>query len=85
MVVPYVVVIGKSVEILFGLAILLHASRASFLAQVREFPRNAEPSAKMSNQPRFPIPSKKPPRRIFSKTALLLPVLQFRYRYPPFK
>jgi len=56
MVVPYVVVIGKSVEIFFRLAILLCASRVSFLAQVRELPRNAEPSAKMSNQPRFPFP-----------------------------
>ena len=54
MVVPYFVVIGKSVEILFRLAILLRASRTSFLAQVREFPRNAGPSVKMSNQPRFP-------------------------------
>jgi len=56
MVVPYVVVIGKSVEILFRPAILLRASRASFLVQVRKFPRNAEPSAKMSSQPRFPFP-----------------------------
>ena len=56
MVVPYVVVIGKSVEILFRPAILLRASRASFLVQVRKFPRNAEPSAKMFNQPRCPFP-----------------------------
>jgi hypothetical protein len=56
MVVPYVVVIGKSVEILFRLAILLRSSLASFLAQVREFSRNADPSVKMSNRPRFPYP-----------------------------
>jgi hypothetical protein len=56
MVVPYVVVIGKSVEIFFRLAILLRASRVSFLAQAREFPRNAESSAKMFNQPRCPFP-----------------------------
>lgn len=56
MVVPYVVVIGKSVEILFRLVILLRASRSSFLAQAREFPRNAQPSVKMFRQPRFLYP-----------------------------
>jgi hypothetical protein len=56
MVVSYVVVIEKLVEILFRLAILLRACRVSFLAQVREFPRNADPFVKMSNRPRCPLP-----------------------------
>ena len=56
-------------EIFFRLAILLCASRVSFLAQVRELPRNAEPSVKMSSQPRFPFPVSKTTPAVFSQKA----------------